>query len=58
MSIEITAENLIINYETLENIDLTILQKEWAKPFEIPKKMAKILEKNCIFKINNQKIEI
>ena len=55
VSIEITAENLIINYETLENIDLSLLQKEWAKPFEIPKKMAKILEKNCIFKINNQK---
>lgn len=58
VDIEITAENLNLNFETEENTDLTLLQKEWAKPFEIPKKMAKILKKDCIFKTNNKKIEI
>ncbi len=58
VEVEITKEQLKINYETEENADLTLLKNEWAKPFEIPKKMAKILEKDCVFKINNQKIEI
>lgn len=53
VDIDITDNDLIVNYVTDDNFDLSVL-REWNKAITIPIKMAKYLKKNFKFLINNK----
>lgn len=57
VQIKIDDKNLIVNYETINNFDINIL-KCWPKAISIPYKIASILNRNYVFLINNDKVDI
>ena len=57
VDINITNENLIVNYYTNEDFNIEIL-KEWPKSICIPYKVAKYLNKNYFFKVNGNNIDV
>lgn len=56
VDIEINDNELIVKYSTVNDFDKMVL-KEWNKTVLIPMKVAKYLNKNYIFKINDQVID-
>ena len=57
VDINITDDNLIVYYKTIDNFDINIL-KNWPKAITIPYKVAKYLNKNYIFMINDVQTDI
>lgn len=57
VDIQLTDKELIVSYTTTNNFDVNIL-KEWSKTITVPHKVAKHLDKNYIFLINNKQIDI
>ena len=57
VNIEILKKYLVVDYETIEHLDYTIF-KEWDKAITIPRKVATILEKNCIFTENQKEVDV
>lgn len=57
VDIEINTEDLILKYTVDGTLDLNII-REWEKAITIPKKIANYLNKNYIFMINNEVVEI
>lgn len=57
VDIEINADDLIVKYTVDGEANLDILL-EWDKIVTIPKKVAKYLNKNYIFKINDKMVDI
>lgn len=57
VDINISNKNLIVSYETGDNFDIIILT-EWPKAVIVPYKVAKYLNKNFKFLINNKEIDI
>ena len=57
VDINITDDNLIVYYKTIDNFDINIL-KNWPKAITIPYKVAKCLNKNYIFMINDVQTDI
>lgn len=57
VDIEINTEDLILKYTVDGTLDLNIIG-EWEKAITIPKKIANYLNKNYIFMINNEVVEI
>ncbi len=57
VDINITEDNLIVYYKTIDNFDINIL-KNWPKAITIPYKVAKYLNKNYIFMINDVQTDI
>ncbi len=57
VDVEINANNLIVKYTVEGSLDLNILMS-WDKAITIPKKCAKYLGKNYIFKINDKIVDI
>lgn len=57
VDIEINDDDLIVKYKVDGEINLNILL-EWDKIVTIPKKVAKYLSKNYIFKINDKIVNI
>ena len=56
VDIQINDNELIIKYSTVNDFDKMVL-KEWNKTVLIPLKVAKYLNKNYIFKINDQVVD-
>lgn len=56
VDIEINDNELIVKYSTVNDFDKMVL-KEWNKTVLIPLKVAKYLNKNYIFKINDQVVD-
>lgn len=56
VDIEINDNELIVKYSTVNDFDKMVL-KEWNKTVLIPMKVAKYLNKNYIFKINDQVVD-
>lgn len=56
VDIEINDHELIVKYSTVDDFDQSVL-KEWNKTVLIPLKVAKYLNKNYIFKINDQVVD-
>lgn len=57
VDIQLTDKELIVSYTTTNNFDVNIL-KEWSKTITVPYKVAKHLDKNYIFLINNEQIDV
>lgn len=57
VDIEINDDDLIVKYMVDGEVNLDILL-EWDKIVTIPKKVAKYLDKNYIFKINDKMVDI
>ncbi len=57
VDIEINDNDLIVKYTVDGKVNLDILL-EWDKIVTIPKKIAKYLDKNYIFKINDKMVDI
>lgn len=57
VDIKISETDLIVNYETENNFDVNILT-EWPKAITIPNKIAKHLNKNFKFLINQKKTNL
>ena len=57
VDIQLTDKELIVSYTTTNNFDVNIL-KEWSKIITVPYKVAKYLDKNYIFLINNEQIDV
>lgn len=57
VSIKISDNELIVNYETDSDFNIEIL-KDWPKAITIPDKVAKYLKKEFIFLINDNKTDI
>lgn len=55
VDIEITNWDLTINYKVEGEFDFGVA-KEWEKMITIPKKVATFLKKNCIFMVNNKRV--
>lgn len=58
VSVEINKDALIINYETVNDLDIRIILDGWSKSILIPRKVANYLNKKFIFMINNSKIDL
>lgn len=56
VDIQINDNELIVKYSTVNDFDKMVL-KEWNKTVLIPLKVAKYLNKNYIFKINDQVVD-
>lgn len=56
VDIQINGNELIVKYSTVNDFDKMVL-KEWNKTILIPMKVAKYLNKNYIFKINDQVVD-
>ena len=56
VDVEINNKDLIVKYTVEKELNFDII-KEWEKPITIPKKVARYLNKNCIFKFNNEIVE-
>lgn len=57
VDIEINDKDLIVKYNAYEKLNFDVI-KEWEKPITIPKKVAQYLNRNCIFLVNNEIIEL
>jgi len=57
VEISITSKNLYINYKATETFNMDIL-KYWDKAITIPFKVAKYLEKKCLFYLNEQHLDV
>lgn len=57
VTVDITAEDLIVNYTANNDFNVNIL-KNWNKSISVPIKVAKYFNKNLIFKINNQEYDV
>lgn len=57
IDIEITSNELIVSYKTDSSFDYNVL-KEWDKAITIPRKVATYLNKEYIFYINKEKINL
>lgn len=57
VDIKIDDKNLIINYNVEDSLNLEIIMN-WKKALTIPQKVASYLNKNFIFMINNEEVQI
>lgn len=57
VEIEISDKELIVKYITVDQFDLNVLN-DWSKAITIPYKVARYLNKNYIFFINGNQIDI
>lgn len=57
VDIVIDDNQLIVKYNVVGNFDINIL-REWEKAITVPQKIAKHLNKNYIFMINNEEVKV
>ena len=57
VDVKITDKKLIVFYKTTDDFDINIF-KNWSKAITIPNKVAKYLNKECSFILNDVPIDI
>lgn len=57
VDIKITENRLLVNYTTYDNFDVNILEN-WSKAITIPYKVSNYLNKDYIFLINDNQIDV